>query len=201
MQTYLSDPFRIHLPGTSSEHDFSSIRQKVPLKILLFKEVEQAASTGQIQFIPPARLVKLFVLDDRLSIREYLFSIPHNQEFESGMELSFSRKVLPLVKRSGNPRKTQLVSDANEPEPYELAPQRSFPRMRPEATSLSKSYSSYGVVDFTLLYATLAGHRVPYMRDTSAVIRNNQALRRGLEGLMPLLSNAVEMSSMTGQTM
>lgn len=205
MRTYLTDPFPIHLPGTFIDQGLTSIRHKAPLKTLLFRELEQAASTGQTEFTPTARLIKLFVLDDRLSIREHLFSMPHNQGLVPGMDLSFSREALQLVKRSANPRKTELVeaalSDSNESDLYELPLQRNLPQMRPQVTSLSKSYSIQGVVDFTLLYATLAGYRVPYMRDTSTLIRNYQGLRQGLEELVPLLANTAETFSMTGQTM
>ncbi|CRG85595.1 RNA polymerase I-specific transcription initiation factor RRN6 [Talaromyces islandicus] len=205
MRTYLTDPFRIHLPGAFIDQGLASIRHKAPLKTLLFRELKQAASTGQAGFTPSARLVKLFVMDDRLSIREHLFSIPHNQELEPGMNLSFSQEALPLVKRSTNPRKTELsdvaLSDSNESDASGLALQRNPPQMRPQVTSLLKSYSIHGVVDFTLLYATLAGYRVPYVRDTSAFIRNHQGLRQGLEGLVPLLANPAENVSMTGQTM
>jgi hypothetical protein len=204
MRTYLTDPFRIHLPGASIDQGLASIRHKAPLKTLLFRELKQAASTGQTDFTPSARLVKLFVLDDRLSIREHLFSMPHNQGLEPGMDLSFSQEALPLVKKSANIRKRELtdavVSDSNESDPYGLGLQKSFLQMRPQVT-LSKSYSIHGVVDFTLLYATLAGYRVPYMRDTSTLIRNNQGLRLGLEELVPLLANPAENFSMTGQTM
>lgn len=202
MRTYLTDPFPIHLPGTSIDQGLTSIRRKAPLKTLLFKELEQAASSGQTEFTPSARLIKLFVLDDRLSIREHLFSMPHNQELVPGMDLSISREALPLVKRSANPWKAELVeaalSDSNE---SDLALQRDLPQMRSQVTSLSKLYSIQGVVDFTLLYATLAGYRVPYIRDTSALVRNYQGLRQGLEELVPLLANTAESFSMTGQTM
>lgn len=205
MRTYLTDPFRIHLPGTFTDKGLASTRHKAPLKTLLFRELEQTASTGQTEFTPSARLIKLFVLDDKLSIREHLFSMPHNQELVPGMDLSFSREALPLVKRSANPRKKELsatvLSDSNDSDLYELARQRKLPQIRPQVTSLSKSYSIQGVVDFTLLYATLAGYRVPYMRDTTTLIRNHQGLRQGLEELLPLLANPAENFSMTGRTM
>jgi RNA polymerase I-specific transcription initiation factor RRN6 len=205
MRTYLTDPFPIHLPGTFTDQGLTSIRRKAPLKTILFKELEQAASTSQTEFTPSARLIKLFVLDDRLSICEHLFSMPHNQELVPGMELSISRDALPLVKRSANPWKTELVeavlSDSNESDLYELALQRNLPQMKSQVTSLSKPYSIQGVVDFTLLYATLAGYRVPYIRDASALIRSHQGLRQGLEELVPLLANTPESFSMTGQTM
>ncbi|KAH8693086.1 RNA polymerase I-specific transcription initiation factor RRN6-like protein [Talaromyces proteolyticus] len=207
MTTCFAEPFYVYIPPTSIDQGLATIRHTAFLKTILFKEVEQEALTDQDDFAPHARLIKLFVLDDTLSIREHLFSLPLTQGTSSATDFITSRDALPLMKRTAYLQKKELFEldllGIGESDIGELASQYSFTHNLSESVSLAKPFSSRAAVDFTLLYATLAGHRSPSPKDSTdtSFIRVYRSLKQCLERLAASFLDTTEIEPVTGQTM
>lgn len=198
MPLVVPDPFALHFPDCTTYGGKPRIvPNRAAITSLLFKEVEQRSLSSQE---PLTRLAKLFVLDGSLAIQEYLFSIPLDEHGDRDVgEVSLSQDALRLRRRNVGSRRSKraefVIDDLDESGNVGAMIRPQIPQ---PAQDLPLSADIW-TVDYTSIYATVIGERMPYMRKQTPI--GSRRFQDCLNDLTELVLSSGNADLVTAQTM
>ncbi|KAL4930034.1 uncharacterized protein BDV17DRAFT_280929 [Aspergillus undulatus] len=77
----IPDPFILHIPPSDNEEDAKSFSTNSHFSTLVFKEIAQTTAGGEQNVDTRLSLLKAFVIDSSLRVRESLYSKPSTSDF------------------------------------------------------------------------------------------------------------------------